>query len=676
MKKFKKIISLLLSTLAVVSVVGMAACKGKQDTVAPPNGNAAEVTLDGENPMLIPSDLKYTDSILVNNGKTDYTIVLPENRSDFIGFAAQELQDRWKESTGGRIAAVGENEVNTVDSGKYIFIGKTKFLPSGMDISENATGVCGYTVRTYGDDVFIAGKTDRGSLNGVYAFLKNVFNYKYYAPDVWQINDCADGVFKLPLFDLTEKPDIQTPIIRTEVVKDPTESGRRLRVVQTNEAFVAVGGGNYHVALNCIPKDVYCDPNDADNYHPEWYMTERDGGEFVDGVFTGTYKEASEAEQPCYTAHGNKESYDLMVDAQVEILKESILKEQHDPDHLMYVWYTHMDKVTWCECKTCLAEKEKYGAVAPTQIKMANDIAAKIAEWVEQEGKNRRVLLVIYAYMSTIDAPKVIDDDIMLADNISLFYAPIEAAGYRKLSDPVNKYFVDNLEQWSKLTSDEGGLLFWSYDHCYFGDYLVPFYSFDTYQSNTKLLLEHNVKLVLALNEYDNYALPDWGFLKAYLHAELMWDSDQNVKKLIDDFFNVYFRSAASNMRKYFNRFSYWESYAQTKFDYKDGYSTAGRFKRTEEYYPYNELMTWLGYADEAYKDIEIYATRDPKLYALLKDRICLETISPRYLLTDLHQGRFTTTEYNKLVSEYNADRQRIGVNMGAEGGSVRWPHG
>ena len=150
----------------------------------------------------------------------------------------------------------------------------------------------------------------------------------------------------------------------------------------------------------------------------------------------------------------------------------------------------------------------------------------------------------------------------------------------------------------------------------------------------------------------------------------------QNVKKLIDDFFNVYFRSAASNMRKYFNRFSYWESYAQTKFDYKDGYSTAGRFKRTEEYYPYNELMTWLGYADEAYKDIEIYATRDPKLYALLKDRICLETISPRYLLTDLHQGRFTTTEYNKLVSEYNADRQRIGVNMGAEGGSVRWPHG
>lgn len=676
MKKTRNITALLLSAVVAVSALSMTACNDKKEVQPPVDTEQIMSALTGENPMLIPSDLKYTDSVLVNNGKTDYKIVLPENPSDFIGFASQEMQDRWKEATGGRISVVSENEITSVDSGKYIFIGKTMYIPSGMDITENATGVCGYTLSTVGDDVFIAGKTDRGSLNGVYAFLKNVFNYRYYAPDVWQINDYADGTVLLPSFDMTEKPDIQTPIIRTEVVKDPTHSGRRLRVVQTNEAFVAVGGGNYHVALNCIPKDIYCDPTDVEHYHPEWYMTEKNGGEFVDGEFTGTHEEALAAEQPCYTAHGNKQSYDLMVDAQVEILKESILKEQHDPDHLMYVWYTHMDKVTWCECKTCLAEKEKYGAVAPTQIKMANDVADRIAEWVKEEGKNRRILLVIYAYMSTIDAPKVIDDDIMLADNISLFYAPIEAAGYRDWNDPVNEYFVDNLNQWSKLTSEEGGLLFWAYNHCYFGDYLVPFYSFDTYQPNTKFLLEHNTKLCLSLNEYDNYALPDWGFLKAFLDAELMWDSDQDVQKLIDDYFNVYFRSAASSMRKYFDRFSFWENYAEKKFDFKDGYSTAGRFKRTEEYYPYAELMKWLDYADQAYKDIEGYAVSDPALYTKLKDRICLETIAPRYLLTDLHQGRFTTAEYNKLVSEYNADRMRIGVNMGAEGDSVRWPHG
>ena len=85
----------------------MSAC-GKKD-----QGDSSQkyekTALTGETPNLIP-ELSYTKHILVQDGKTDYRIVIPDNASDTMMFAVSELKDRWKEATGGAITSVTENE--------------------------------------------------------------------------------------------------------------------------------------------------------------------------------------------------------------------------------------------------------------------------------------------------------------------------------------------------------------------------------------------------------------------------------------------------------------------------------------------------------------------------------------------------------------------------------------
>ena len=47
-----------------------------------------------------------------------------------------------------------------------------------------------------------------------------------------------------------------------------------------------------------------------------------------------------------------------------------------------------------------------------------------------------------------------------------------------------------------------------------------------------------------------------------------------------------------------------------------------------------------MGYIEDAYAAIEQYQTADPALYETLKSRICLESISVRYLLIELYGNK------------------------------------
>ena len=54
-------------------------------------------------------------------------------------------------------------------------------------------------------------------------------------------------------------------------------------------------------------------------------------------------------------------------------------------------------------------------------------------------------------------------------------------------------------------------------------------------------------------------------------------------------------------------------------------------------YFPVNTLFEWVGYIDEAYKAIESLKESDTALYNQLYDRICLESLAPRYLIMSLY---------------------------------------
>lgn len=665
-----------LTCLALAAVMGMSmglsACGGgTKEEVSVPYEKTA---LTGETPDLIPKDLEYTDYVLAENGRTDYKIVVPEKTSDVLLFAVQELKDRWKESTGSLIESISESELEISGAqGKYIFLGHSRYLPAGTDISEDATSVCGYVVKTAGDDVFIAGHADRGTLNGVYDFLKCVFNYRYYAPDVWQINDCSTEKLCLPAFDILNRPEIDMPYMRTDSLKGGATSGRRLRIINnTTEVLLDINGAGYHTAFNYLAPTTYLNPSDPENYHPEWFMSE---GNEPDA-------QASTVQQICYNAHckdedkyseegGSPTDYELMLDEMMKVLIKSIGIGHTDPNTLMYAWFTQEDNYAWCGCDACKADIEKYGTAAASIIKTANDLGKRLEKWIEEEGIGRRMNLAIYAYMNSMNAPTEVTDEVKLYKNVALYYAPIRACFVKPFTDPCNASFAENLDHWMNFTS-EAGLLLWAYEQTYYNDYLVPFYGYDSWQANIEYFKSKGVKMYFSSSQADQSVLPDWGFLKQYIISELLWDNSQSVEKLIDDYFNVYFREAAQPMRQYFDRFSVWYNYAAEKENFIGAWTIAGKDTLTESFFPLAELKTWLGYCDEAYAAVEGYRTTDSALYQALRDRICLETVTPRYLVTEIHQGAYSGLEYTKMKSELDSDIARLGINARGEGGN-RW---
>ena len=188
------------------------------------------VRVTGETPDLIPQSQQYTSSVLLENGATTYTIVIPQTAGEHINFAVSELQDRFEEAAGTQLPVVSETASTSPESGKYIYLGAVGCFPTDTDASETALGVSGYVLRTVGDDVYIAGATEKGTLNGVYDFLKRTLNYRYYRPDVWQINDCSVGTYYMPAFDDLVKPDIEMPSLRTDALQDSVATGRRYRI--------------------------------------------------------------------------------------------------------------------------------------------------------------------------------------------------------------------------------------------------------------------------------------------------------------------------------------------------------------------------------------------------------------------------------------------------------------
>lgn len=676
MKKSAKIVSLLLAVLLCCCTA--AGCGNKDKTNVPPDGNAVSEKITGKIPNLIPADQKYTQHVLARGGETEYKIVIPAQATDVMRFAQSELYDRFYEATGAKLATVTDAEAQNAGTGKYISLGKNTLVPSGIDVSESRLGVLGYAVVTDGDDVFIVGSSDNGTVNGVYDFLLHTVNYRYYAPEIWQINDCTAETLYLPELNVADRPDVDMPVIRLEGASDMLTQGRRLRGVSMDETFISIGGVSYHTSMSYLPPATFRDKNNTANYHPEWYSTAEGDKDPETGEYTYSTQDklfADKDEQLCYTAHGDSESYALMVEAQFDKLKECILSNpycQAEPTRLMYAWYTQMDNRSWCACDACKAQIEKYGSNSATYVQMANDVAQKLSDWIEEEGVGRRVTMVIFAYLSTEDAPQPIDDKVKLADNVALMYAPINATYQYAFESDRNKTYADTLENWIALMNENAGITWWIYNHTWFADYLCPFYTFGALQTNIEYILERNGKLCYSQNQYDQGTLPDWGNLKLFLDTQLQWHSNQSMDDLLADYFNVVYRAAAKPMKEYFDRYCAWMEYMLQSTGFDGYYTDACQYFRDATHFPFAEIQSWLSCTERAYQAAETYRISDPALYDSLCDRICLETLMPRHLLWECHKGNYEADVLDDMIAELNNDMRRLGVNASGEGGS-RW---
>ena len=107
MKKFKKLISIFISIMVFFSATACTSPKPEEESYKEQN---------------------VTDKYIVQNGQTDYVIVVPENTPSTIKEAASELIYFFKEATNITLEQCTDNGLAYAEENKYISLGYRPIL--------------------------------------------------------------------------------------------------------------------------------------------------------------------------------------------------------------------------------------------------------------------------------------------------------------------------------------------------------------------------------------------------------------------------------------------------------------------------------------------------------------------------------------------------------------------
>lgn len=207
---------------------------------------------------------------------------------------------------------------------------------------------------------------------------------------------------------------------------------------------------------------------------------------------------------------------------------------------------------TWCQCEKCRAFD---GSYTDKMFLVTHDILKELAK-ARREGKlNRRVEVSNIAYLATLDPPaKPLPADYDLINSSVTFY-PIRRCYVHPFADPS----CTEINQW-QLRAYQGWTV--GEKRNYRGSMFIgEYYNVSSIKSLpvvfTKIMAAdiswywHNG----ARNFHYMHAPHKlWGTwtLNQYLLGKLLWDINADAKKIVDDYFRLYYPTTAYSTRKYY----------------------------------------------------------------------------------------------------------------------------
>lgn len=448
----KKFISIFMVTVLLLSTMGIFA-------------SAAE------------SDFKISDAV----------IVIAEDVSITDNYAANRLKYYLDEITGGDIQIVAD----TADYQYEISVGATS--RSDADFSSAADG--SYVITSTDDEIIIDGAGNKGTINGVYAFLEKYCDCHWYESEVIVIPENENltiesgiDVEYTPYFEYTET-DTTSSRDPEFCIANGLTGGIYKNLTDEQGGDVDYLGGSSHTLTRR-----YCKPSIYFEEHPEYFALHN-------GQRTPM--------QLCLT---NEDVKDIVTQEALEVLAQ-----QHNPEASVQILsITQADNSEYCMCKNCAALDAENGSQAGTMLTFANEIARRIKL---HEGYDN-VVIDTFAYQHTRKTPT----NVVPRDDVIVRLCSIECCFGHTLDDPdckANVKFMQDLADWSEICDR---LYIWHYNlNC---DESVNIYAnFGTLQRNTQIFYEHNVKGIYQqgifyIDECDG----EFAEMKTYLLSKLMQD--------------------------------------------------------------------------------------------------------------------------------------------------------
>lgn len=449
--------------------------------------------------------------VLFDSGKTDYVILVSNDASISEKYAASELQYWLKDISGITFPIV--NDVHST-KGKRIIIGYILSIMKSFRLQRPEDQDQGFVYGNNGDDIFIVGGRNIGTLYGVYSFLENEFLCRWYTKDVSVIPKRSKWTF-------SELYDKETPVFeyRSVYYYDALDADWSLRnknngKLQTKESLYGSFSTTYYAIWGSHTFNTLVPPDKYFKTHPDFFSLQE--GKRMKG-------------QLCLSNPG-------VLKLCIENLREIIKVKPYY--HVFSV--TQNDMSNPCQCKKCKDLVKKYGGESGLMIWFIN----QLAEHLESEFPDK--LFGTFAYRYTRKAPT----NIVPRRNVLIRLCSSGCCDSHTLEFcKENVSYIQDLSQWSKLTLN---LYTWDYVVS-FGQYLLPFPNIRSLQRNIQTYKKFKVIGVMNEGVY-NTTGGDFYELRAYLLAKLLWNPDINVDTVIDDFMKGYYQSSSSYMKSYFDK--------------------------------------------------------------------------------------------------------------------------
>ncbi|MCL1855962.1 MAG: DUF4838 domain-containing protein [Clostridia bacterium] len=465
---------------------------------------------------------------LAEHGQSAYRIVMPHPSHETVKLACDEFHYFFYRITGASLPVT--TELQPADS-PQIFIGDSARL-RGMGIAlPEGLGEEGYIIRTVGEHLVIAGRTPRGTLYAVYAFLEEQLDCRWYASDAEYV-PCRLSLV-LPPLNLRDVPAFESREVYWRDAYDGKFSVRNRLNGNKHDISIRQGGRqkwyNFHHSFDdLVPTRVYFEE------HPEYYS-------LVNGV------RLPRNNQLCLT------NPDVLRIAE-ETLRHWI---RENPDCTVFS-ISQNDWDNHCQCECCMSVEQAEESASGPVIWFVNQLAEAIAE--DHPG----VLLHTFAYLYTRKAPLHIrpypNVIVRLCDIECCFSHPLDGTlpegvvlcpedmqhkdthiNGPQCAQKGEVPFLRDLIAWSAICRR---LYIWDYVTD-FHNYLMPFPNLSVLQKNLQLFRRYGVSGVLEQGAFPHGGGAHFAELQAYIQAKLLWNPDADLWGHVEDFLRGYYGEAA-----------------------------------------------------------------------------------------------------------------------------------
>lgn len=477
---------------------------------------------------------------LFQDGKTDYTVLLPANATEAEKFAAAELTDIFARA-GITVQTKTDAGLAADPEAKYIALGNTVYFRAlGIKLTQKEFKFDGFIIETLGNTHIVKGVGDTGTCFGTYGFAEYAMGYRYYAEDEIQVS--SEG--RNQEFHIKDIPTFFGRNAFSHDTRYHPDHGFRLRINgEFSERTAKHGEG--------VPWSILHDQSNAlqimdfHKYredHPEWYYVNPENRDVPP---------PRSNPQICFSRALLSEKEGGFRELFVKNLIDNYIAPEKDK---MFFMLGVSDTFDFCQCELCQAAVKKYTR-SGLSMQFANMVADAVEAWRRENAPERLIYLVTFAYRITFEAPVVkkgekyvpIDPSVVARDNVVIQFAPIDANFWYPFMDAQhNAASREALLGWMAVARH---FFVWDYRQD-FNDIIFPF----PYQLNAQENMETYARIgVMEVLDQAQRFCPGSPFIDMdnFALSRLHWNIRENYDDLCAEFRKAYYKEAEPMVTQY-----------------------------------------------------------------------------------------------------------------------------